>query len=1285
MPSISAVCALTALLCGCGLGSVGPDLDQPLDADLPDATGDDAGEQDAALEDGAQLGDDAQDVGSGADSLVGADTADTAASDAGAKDAGVDAAQDTATADAGCVDASACAGAAGLCRKWACLAGACTPTADDGASCSDGDACSVDDACKAGQCAAGLPRACTDSDACTADSCDTSKGCVFAVTAGAACDDKDPCRAGDTCDAVGVCAGVTDTDCDDANVCTIDACKPGVGCETQPAPAASPCTDGDACTAQDGCKSGVCVAPMPLVCADGNGCTGDSCASATGCAFLPLTATACTDNDLCTAGDTCSAGVCKPAKNVDCDDKNPCTTDTCAAQTGCKATPLNGAECSDDSACTTIDTCKQGKCVGQSGLYETKWPAPKGTLRLLAAVLPDFGMTYGFIADLTPGAVSATTGTIGGFNAAGVLVWQQALKAPFGARRMRMTNGGAVAVGTTVQPAKPYLVVVTNKTGAAPTVTLETTLDDANLEPNDVDQAVGGWMVVGARGAANKHSSGFAALVGFDGKHSAPRLHSRGYSSELRAVTSSQAGTPFAACGSLTWSPLGHRDAWFVALSADGSAVSERTWSFARRDSCWDLIAVGKDFVLVGSGEASDYLKSGMVWRADGVGRVKWTQPITGDFGGEALRVWGGDIGELVVGATVRDTVANSKTVRTQPMVLRLNEAAGDIVWSRKLLTDRPTEEVDFGYATAHMTVFASTIDANGAPEPVLARVNMYGVTDCEKAGKCANFGASMCEDVDDCTDVQCDPTKGCINVPRAGFCDDATPCTATARCSAGKCQTGAPRMWNVGHGPATAGHQLVSDLRGGWLTMAERGTKGGVLRVADDGSKIAEGLDTPNTALALRRMGSRVEVVDGKGKLRLLTLDGLSPAPSFSISTVADAPHEPQTKGALRVAFDGERAGSIGTVTKGGTQVISVSLGVLELVEKAAAYLFVEKATGTLAPPAVGTMRSVELAARPVGGWYVLADWDPQAASGSPTGARLMRVDDQAKLQSGSSWTNDKTGEQLRALALLAARNGDAVIALEHRITGGTTVIVRRITAAGKDLWTHTAPAANVKDGSAALVELHRGAVVGAYVGASGATDVAALLRIDSAGGSMTSMTVPIAGADPRPYALGLAPNGGVAAGFVTDMGLHLFVTDSWLSESCQKAGICDNQTDVSCDDGNTCTMMGCEQSFGCQPSNLADGTACGGDDACLLGAQCSGGTCQGGKQKACNDGVACTVDACVAATGACEAHASDDACYTANTCTTDSCTATGCKSTAVTDGTACGGGKTCKSGVCQ
>ena len=164
----------------------------------------------------------------------------------------------------------------------------------------------------------------------------------------------------------------------------------------------TPCDDGDCCTLGDACSAGVCVGVL-MICDDANPCTNEFCDPA-GCVCVHVAipgctpcfgpeGSACDDGTLCTTGDVCLGGVCT-GTDRDCDDSNPCTTDTCDPATGwCAYAPGNSA-CSDGNPCTTDDHCGTicgeyaegcgiGSCVG--GGYcdgclctEPCGPAPPG-------------------------------------------------------------------------------------------------------------------------------------------------------------------------------------------------------------------------------------------------------------------------------------------------------------------------------------------------------------------------------------------------------------------------------------------------------------------------------------------------------------------------------------------------------------------------------------------------------------------------------------------------------------------------------------------------------------------------------------------------------------------------------------------------------------------------------------------------------------------------------------------------------------------------------------------
>ena len=217
-----------------------------------------------------------------------------------------------------------------------------------------------------------IPPACAHADdcpvtdkACRVATC-TAGHCGEAATQdGIDCDDDDACTSDEVC-AGGVCLAGQITGCEDANDCTFDNCDPDSGCVYKASTGS--CDDGDSCTANDVCQGGSCLSGPPLPCGDGNPCTDDSCQTAEGgCVHVHATKP-CDDGNACTVLDTCAGGVCLPGAATGCDDLEPCTSDSCNPQSGCVNTP-NVAPCDDGNACTLADKCSAASC--QSGVALT--------------------------------------------------------------------------------------------------------------------------------------------------------------------------------------------------------------------------------------------------------------------------------------------------------------------------------------------------------------------------------------------------------------------------------------------------------------------------------------------------------------------------------------------------------------------------------------------------------------------------------------------------------------------------------------------------------------------------------------------------------------------------------------------------------------------------------------------------------------------------------------------------------------------------------------------------
>ena len=135
-----------------------------------------------------------------------------------------------------------------------------------------------------------------------------------------------------------------DSECNDSEICTDDACV-NLLCVNTPVAecchTAADCDDTDACT-DDTCAADVCDhTDISAGCDDGNDCTADSCAPATGCANAYTPAPGCCatsadcDDGLQNTIDTCSSGNCSNTLTLsctataDCNDSNACTTDAC--------------------------------------------------------------------------------------------------------------------------------------------------------------------------------------------------------------------------------------------------------------------------------------------------------------------------------------------------------------------------------------------------------------------------------------------------------------------------------------------------------------------------------------------------------------------------------------------------------------------------------------------------------------------------------------------------------------------------------------------------------------------------------------------------------------------------------------------------------------------------------------------------------------------------------------------------------------------------------------------
>jgi hypothetical protein len=233
----------------------------------------------------------------------------------------------------------------------------------DGAACDDGNACNGGETCSAGVCKAGTALSCDDANPCTADKCDIKAGCVnTAVSDGTACPVSGNCGAGGACKA-GKCAAAAGPNCDDNNPCTADSCAGGSTCAHTPIAAGVACSDGNSCNGNETCDgSGACKAGPTPDCDDKNPCTVDSCLTAGGCGHV-----AGNDGAACVvsgAAGSCTAGACMPTTVTCTDDGNPCTAEVVVNGVCTHPAAADDTACNDGNLCTQKDVCKSGACTG---------------------------------------------------------------------------------------------------------------------------------------------------------------------------------------------------------------------------------------------------------------------------------------------------------------------------------------------------------------------------------------------------------------------------------------------------------------------------------------------------------------------------------------------------------------------------------------------------------------------------------------------------------------------------------------------------------------------------------------------------------------------------------------------------------------------------------------------------------------------------------------------------------------------------------------------------------
>ncbi len=167
--------------------------------------------------------------------------------------------------------------------------------------------------------------------------------------------------------------------CDEPNgelgECQAARCDSAGACVASTALDGAVCGELDTCT-RSVCTGGVCGTPVTRDCDDGDPCTTDSCNPTTGCEWTANTS-ACDDGDPCTSGDACNAaGLCQGAPSCECKtdgdciskDKNKCDGTSKCVENKCVNDAATAVDCS--SLVKDLEMCESVECNVATGTCE---------------------------------------------------------------------------------------------------------------------------------------------------------------------------------------------------------------------------------------------------------------------------------------------------------------------------------------------------------------------------------------------------------------------------------------------------------------------------------------------------------------------------------------------------------------------------------------------------------------------------------------------------------------------------------------------------------------------------------------------------------------------------------------------------------------------------------------------------------------------------------------------------------------------------------------------------
>lgn len=483
----------------------------------------------------------------------------------------------------------------------------------------------------------------------------------------------------------------------------------------------------------------------------------------------------------------------KKCSPVDCDDKNPCTLDTCKPTGFCKNEGTADKKvCDDGSACTTDDFCDDTHCVGIPARFSIKFGEGQSRNRRAVAIAATGNDSVVGILIEPGGGVATYDAQVVRLDAFGNAKWIWDAKVVEDNEIIRdiavMQDGSIAVVGARDKSGgkRDAWFALIKPDGTGTTFELQYGLTTSDEEYSAVVKLKDG-VVVAMNTVNNGLKTAEIRKIGLDKSNvilttfytPALQIHDIARSAQGKFAFAGEGGSGAdgGQAWSATWTPGGQQP---YEVAANVAAP----YTTARHNG----VAFGPDgqLGLFGERMINGDVKAGSVIVVD-QGQVSRTTLLD-----DAQNVDSG--GFLPDGSLV---AVGRRAVAGNVGAMWRIDAAGTLAYARTSSDVGRYDCISVDAASGRYFVGGAHFkDAMGnAFYAALDHSDAWGYTSCDLAASCGGlFDFASCADKIACTLDTCEHGSGCANtVTELLPCDDNNPCTIADSCKAGACAVNKP------------------------------------------------------------------------------------------------------------------------------------------------------------------------------------------------------------------------------------------------------------------------------------------------------------------------------------------------------------------------------------------------------------------------------------------------------------------------------------------------------------